>query len=242
MKRLGAAGLAFWLATSVPLPARAHDETLPAAPATAADTTAPEPVAVPVAPAPAPAAVAPAAAAPVASSRVATAPAGQLAVSPGHALVHLAVNYRDAWLETRQYVDGGAFARTCAAPCDVQLNVQGLQARVVAPGMTPSNAFRFDGGSGAAGVRVDGGSATARTIGIITLAAGIPVALGGMALFGLGKLQHKAGLEAAGIAGLSLGGVSIGVSIPLLLIGTTRVKSANGTRIASSFALSAAAQ
>jgi hypothetical protein len=153
--------------------------------------------------------------------------------------VHLAVNYRDAWLETRQYVDDGEFVRTCRAPCDVQLNVQGLEARVVAPGMTTSNTFRFDAGSGAAGVRVDGGSATARTAGVIALAAGIPVMLGGMALFAQGKVKDSTGLKAAGIAGLALGGVSVCVSFPLLLVGTTRVKSANGSRIASLFALSA---
>jgi hypothetical protein len=153
--------------------------------------------------------------------------------------VHLAVNYRDAWLETRQYVDGGDYVRTCRAPCDMNLNVQGLEARVVAPGMTPSNTFRFDAGTGAAGVRVDGGSAIARTAGVIALAAGIPVALGGMALFAHGNLQGKTGFKAAGIAALALGGVSVCVSFPLLLVGTTRVKSANGTRIASHFTLSA---
>jgi hypothetical protein len=143
------------------------------------------------------------------------------------------VDYRDAWLETRQYVDGNEFARTCRAPCDIALDVQGLEARVVAPGMTPSNVFRFDAGVGAAGVRVDGGSATARMAGIIALAAGIPVALGGMALFAQGSVQDRGGLKAAGIAALALGGVSIAVSFPLLLVGTTRVKSAKGARIAS---------
>ncbi len=148
-------------------------------------------------------------------------------------MVHLAVNYRDAWLETRSYVDDGAFTRTCRAPCDVELNVVGLEARVVAPGMTASNTFRFDAGAGSAGVRVDGGSATARTVGIATLAAGIPVALAGMALLAVGNQEGKGGLKAAGIAGLALGGVSIGVSLPLLLIGSTHVKSASGSRIAS---------
>jgi hypothetical protein len=145
----------------------------------------------------------------------------------------LAVNYRDAWLETRSYVDDGEFTRTCRAPCDIKLNVVGLEARVVAPGMTTSNAFRFDAGAGSAGVRVDGGSATARTVGIATLAGGIPVALAGMALMAIGNQEGKSGLKGAGIAGLALGGVSIGVSLPLLLIGTTRVKNASGSRIAS---------
>jgi hypothetical protein len=152
--------------------------------------------------------------------------------SPGEALVHVAVSYRDAWLEMRSYVDGGEFVRTCATPCDLKLQVEGREARVVAPGMTPSNAFRFEGGSGVAGVRVEGGSQTARRAGIITLAVGIPVALVGMALFAQGRLKDNSGLEMAGIAGLSAGGLSVAVSLPLLLIGTTHVKNAKGSLIA----------
>jgi hypothetical protein len=205
----------------------APGEPLPAAPAPA------------LAVAPAVAAVAPSPGAPAAPVALPPSPAAPppaaLAPPPGQAVVHLAVNYRDAWLETRSYVDDGDFTRTCRAPCDIKLDVVGLEARVVAPGMTPSNAFRFDAGTGRAGVRVDGGSAAARTWGVVTLAAGIPVALAGMALFALGKQQDQGGTKAAGIAGLALGGVSIGVSLPLLLIGTTRVKSASGSRIASLF-------
>jgi hypothetical protein len=152
--------------------------------------------------------------------------------SPGEALVHVGVNRRDAWLETRSYVDGGAFTRRCRAPCDIKLMVEGLEARVVAPGMTTSNIFRFDAGSGVAGVRVDGGSASARRAGIITLAVGIPVALAGMALFAQGRVRDKSGLEAAGIAGLAAGGLGIVISLPLLLIGTTNVKNARGSQIA----------
>jgi hypothetical protein len=145
----------------------------------------------------------------------------------------VAVNYRGAWLETRSYVDGGAFTRTCAAPCDIKLLVEGREARVVAPGMTTSNIFRFDSGSGVAGVRVDGGSARARGAGIITLAIGIPVALAGMGLFAMGRVKDSTGLEAAGIAGLAVGGVSLSISLPLLLIGSTHVKNAKGSQIAS---------
>lgn len=146
--------------------------------------------------------------------------------------MHVAVSYRDAWLETRSYVDGGAFQRTCAAPCDVKLPVEGREARVVAPGMTTSNVFRFDAGVGVAGVRVAGGSARARRTGIITLAVGIPIALAGMAFFAQGRVKDNAGLEVAGIAGLATGGVSIAISLPLLLLGTTNVKNAKGSLIA----------
>lgn len=153
-------------------------------------------------------------------------------LSPGEAIVHVAVNRRDAWLETRSYVDGGDFLRTCAAPCDLKLQVEGREARVVAPGMTTSNVFRFDAGSGVAGVRVDGGSASARRAGILTLAAGIPVALAGMAMFALGRVHDKPGLEGGGIAALAVGGIGVAVSLPLLVIGSTSVKSAKGSQIA----------
>jgi hypothetical protein len=134
----------------------------------------------------------------------------------------------------RSYVDGGEFVRVCAAPCDQKLLVEGREARVVAPGMTTSNIFRFDAGAGTAGVRVDGGSAKARRFGIITLGVGIPVALGGMALFALGRVKKNSGLEAGGVVGLALGGLSVTVSLPLLLIGTTNVKNAKGSLIAFS--------
>jgi len=148
--------------------------------------------------------------------------------------VHIAVSHRDAWLEMRSYVDGGEFVRACAAPCDIKLQVEGREARVVAPGMTTSNIFRFDGGSGTAGVRIDGGSATARRAGIVTLAIGIPVALAGMALYAQGRVKDKTGLQVAGIAGLAAGGLSIAVSLPLLMFGTTHVKDAKGSLIALS--------
>lgn len=164
--------------------------------------------------------------------RVTPPPAARLATSPGEAIVHVAVSHRDAWLETRSDVDGGAFVRTCRAPCDIKLLVEGVEARVVAPGMTPSNVFRFEAGSGVAGVRVDGGSASARRAGIITLAIGIPVALAGMALFAQGRVKDSSGLQAAGIAGLAAGGVTVAVSLPLLVLGTTHVKNARGSLIA----------
>jgi hypothetical protein len=153
-------------------------------------------------------------------------------LSPGEALVHVAVTYPSAWLETRNYVDGGPFQRACPAPCDLSIAVVGREARVVAPGMTPSNNFRFDSGVGVAGLRVDGGSARARRAGIVTLAAGIPLALAGLALFALGRIKEKTSLQAAGIAGLSVGGLGVAVSLPLLFMGSTHVKDSKGSSIA----------
>lgn len=240
----GAAGLAFHAApydacAQVPAPAASPPAAVPApAPAPSAGTT---PAAMAPAAAPASAPSTPSASAPLPAPvptptpAVAPVPAStQVVTSPGSAIVHVAVSHPHAWLETRSYVDGGAFQRTCAAPCDLQLAVEGLEARVVAPGMTPSNVFRFDAGSGVAGVRVEGGSASARRAGVISLAVGIPVALAGMALFALGRVHDEAGLEAGGIAGLATGGVTIGVALPLLLIGSTSVKNAKGSLIALS--------
>jgi hypothetical protein len=207
----------------------------PAASDSAAPVVAPAPEPAP-APAPAPVApppVAPAPPAPVVTAPApAAAPATRVVTSPGEALVHVGVSHKEAWLEMRSFVDGGEFLRVCRAPCDLKLMVEGREARVTAPGMTTSNVFRFDAGDGTAGVRVDGGSATARRAGIITLAIGIPLALAGMGLFAQGKVKDNTGLTVAGIAGLAAGGVSIGVSLPLLLIGTTHVKNAKGSLIA----------
>ena len=134
----------------------------------------------------------------------------------------------------RSYVDGGEFLRVCQAPCDIKLQVEGREARVSAKGMTTSNIFRFDSGNGTAGVRVEGGSASARRAGILSLAIGIPVALAGMGLFAQGKVRDNTGLTATGIAGLAAGGLGIAVSLPLLLMGTTHVKDAKGSLIALS--------
>jgi hypothetical protein len=134
----------------------------------------------------------------------------------------------------RSYVDGGDFKRICRAPCDKRLLVDGQEARVSAPGMTTSNVFRFDAGHGVAGVRVDGGSQNARNAGLTALIGGMPIALAGMAMFALGRMHHESGLTGAGIGALALGGVSIGVSLPLLLLGTTHVKDAKGSLIATS--------
>jgi hypothetical protein len=103
---------------------------------------------------------------------------------------------------------------------------------VTAPGMTTSNVFRIDPGAGSAGLRVEGGSARARSAGIIALAAGIPVALAGMALFAQGRVKDEPGLSTAGIAGLAVGGLSVAVSFPLLVLGSTHVKNSKGSVIA----------
>lgn len=120
----------------------------------------------------------------------------------------------------------------CRAPCDVWLEVEDREARVTAPGMTTSNVFRIEPGMGRAAIRVNGGSSSARTWGIVTLATGIPLALTGAALLAKGKQGSDDGLQAAGIGGLALGGASVVISLPLLLLGSTKVQNAKGSVIA----------
>ena len=120
----------------------------------------------------------------------------------------------------------------CLAPCDIPVPVAGALARVTAPGMTSSNSFRIEPGSGTALVRADGGSAQARSLGITGLFVGIPTAIAGMALFGYGKLNDQDGARITGTVVLATGGVILVASLPLLLIGSTKVRDARGTVIA----------
>jgi hypothetical protein len=146
--------------------------------------------------------------------------------------VHVTSDYPGTWLESRSTFYPGEWARLCPAPCDRELVVEGSLLRAAAPGMTTSNLFRVEPGRGVAFVRVEGGSATSRTIGIITLAVGVPVALLGAGLFGLGGVNHEPGMRTAGAVVLGTGAVSIGVSLPLLLLGSTDVKNGKDSLIA----------
>jgi len=112
------------------------------------------------------------------------------------------------------------------------VRVTGELARVTAPGMTTSNSFRIEPGQGTALVRVDGGSAQARTLGITGLFVGIPTAVAGMALFGYGKLKEQDGTRIAGTVVLATGAVVLVASLPLLLMGSTKVRDAHGSVVA----------
>lgn len=147
--------------------------------------------------------------------------------------MHLAVNYPDAWLELRSHVDGTDWQRACAAPCDTVLHVDGMEARVVAPGMTTSNVFRLQAGRGTARFRVDGGSSRARDFGLVLMIAGVPVSLGGLSLFGMGRVNDDSGMQTAGAIVLGAGALSVLASLPLLIAGSTSVKDAKGDTIAS---------
>jgi hypothetical protein len=152
---------------------------------------------------------------------------------PTDATVHIAADYVDTWLELRSIVDGGEWQRACPAPCDQRVTVDGMEARVSAPGMIPSNAFRIEPGAGTARLRVSGGSRTARDLGLVLLGVGLPVTFGGMAGYGIGATQDKSGLVTVGIVGLVVGGLSVAASLPLLMSGATNVRNEKGDSIAS---------
>jgi hypothetical protein len=165
-------------------------------------------------------------------------PAAPSSVSPaapgvGTAQVRLAIDYPNAWLETRHFGDTGAWQRGCAAPCGRLLPVDGVELRVTAPDMTPSKAFRVEPGSGAALLKVDGGSAAARAWGRGSFAVGVPVALLGMTGFALGSFDDRDGLRTAGAISLGVGAALILVALPLLVHGATDVKNEKGDPIAA---------
>jgi len=232
MKRIGLA--TFALASHA-----LAEPTVPPAPAptsaptaTTATTSPPAPsvVAAPAAPPapPAPAAVpAPAPAAPP------PAPLLQKPPGPTTTPVHFGVNYPGAHLEGRDRVDDTGWQSLCAAPCDRPLRLEGLDLRVTAPGMTNSNSFVIQPGSGTARLRVVGGSATARQIGIISLVGGLVVSGGGMASYALGSVNDERWMRTTGIVGLSVGAVAVLVALPLLFAGGTSVKDGRGRTIAS---------
>lgn len=146
--------------------------------------------------------------------------------------MHVAVDRPGAWLEARSWVDDSEWRRACATPCSRVLFVDGQQFRVQAPGMTPSNPFRVEPGSGTARIRVTGGDAAAREWGTIALAAGIPLSLAGMAGFAYGRLRGREGLETAGAAVLGLGAAAVVISFPLVSAGGTVVRNSRGRTIA----------
>ncbi len=151
---------------------------------------------------------------------------------PTRSLVHLGTSHPGAWLELKSSVDDSEWVRACAAPCDRSLVVAGSLARVSAPGMTTSNPFRIEPGTGTALVRVDGGSAQARSLGILGLFIGIPTVVTGMSLYGYGRFVERDGMKLAGAIVLGTGAVTLLASLPLLLVGSTTVRDGRGRAIA----------
>jgi hypothetical protein len=158
------------------------------------------------------------------------------ALNADSAFVHLWASYPGAMLQLRSSVDEGPWQAACPAPCDRVLTVEGTEARVVAPGMSPSNTFRIEPGAGTAAFKVNGGSTEHRRLGTIALVAGIPLSLGGMGLWGYGRVEDKDGMKVAGAITLAVGGVLVIGSLPLLSAGSTRVYDSRGKNIARRFA------
>jgi hypothetical protein len=150
--------------------------------------------------------------------------------------VHLGSTYPGTVLELQSTTDHSEWQRACLAPCDRPLVVLGMLARVSAPGMTTSNAFRIDPGPGVALVRVDGGSAKSRSLGVLALAVGIPTTLVGGALYGYGNFADHEAMRISGAAVLGAGALVVLASLPFLLKGSTTVRDAKGTAIASTTA------
>jgi hypothetical protein len=155
---------------------------------------------------------------------------------PEHSFVHLGASYPRAQLELKSSVDQSEWRAACLAPCDRVLPVGGQLARVTAPGMTTSNVFRVEPGIGTAFVRVDGGSAQLRSLGLLGLGVGIPAALAGMGLFGYGKYSDNDAMRVSGAVVLATGAVVLVASLPLLLMGGTKVRDGNGAVIARTLA------
>jgi hypothetical protein len=205
------------------------DVPLPPEPSEKAETpspTVPEPSPSPAATSPSPA--------PFVSRAEPPAPTpAQLTLTrPIDAVVHLAATYDAARLEARSRVDTESWRVICDAPCDRSIRVEGLELRVTAPRMTPTNAFVVDPGPGVARFRVSGGSATARDLGIVGLAGGLPIAFAGMALFGLGSVRESSGERTGGIVTLAVGAAVVLIALPLLLVGSSSVKNEQGKYIA----------
>jgi hypothetical protein len=156
------------------------------------------------------------------------------APDPRVSVVHIGSSYAGTWLELRSRVDRGEWQRVCLAPCDRPLVVEGTLARVSAPGMTTSNPFRIDPGAGVALVRVDGGSAKARTLGILGLAIGIPVTLGGGVLYSYGTFAEHDTMRTSGAVVLGAGALAVLASLPFLFTGATTVRDGRGSAIAQS--------
>ena len=148
-------------------------------------------------------------------------------------MIHVASSHPGTWIERRSTLTDSGWERICAAPCDTEIVVQGTLLRAAAPNMTPSNAFRIEPGPGVAVVKVEGGSSSNRAYGLLGLAAGLPIALAGMTLYGYGTYAHEDGMRIAGGATLGVGAIAVAVALPLLVLGGTNVRDGKDNVIAS---------
>jgi len=141
-------------------------------------------------------------------------------------------DWQNGWLELRSFLGKEPWQRACPLPCNQDLEVEGTEARVTAPGMTTSNAFRIDPGPGVARLSVAGGDANLRRWGMTSLIGGLVIGLGGASLYGYGRVEHKQPLITLGLVSLGVAGAAVVGSLPLLALGATTVRDARGRTIA----------
>lgn len=149
------------------------------------------------------------------------------------ARVAIRADYAGARLELRRFGGSEDWRSVCAAPCDVRLVVAGMEARVVAPAMTPSKPFRIEPGSGSALLTVNGGSEGRARAGKIALYAGVPLGFAGMAALGYGVYEDRKPLVVGGGIALGLGAALVLVALPLIVSGSTEVRNGEGDWIAN---------
>jgi hypothetical protein len=152
--------------------------------------------------------------------------------------VHLASDFKETTLELRTFADTDEWKAVCRMPCDRAIEVEGAEARVTAPRMTPSNVFRIEPGRGRALVKVDGGSESSRSLGLTALIAGIPVSMAGGALLGYGTIDDSDAMKISGGITLGLGAAMVLTALPLLVAGGTDVRDGRGRQIARELPLS----
>ena len=150
------------------------------------------------------------------------------------ARVAIRADYEGAVLELRRFGGFDAWRAACAAPCARPLVVSGMEARVVAPGMTPSKPFRLEPGSGTALLTVNGGSAGRASAGKLALYVGVPLGFAGMGALGYGTYEARTPLVVGGGIALGLGAALVLVALPLIVSGSTEVTNSDGNWIADS--------
>jgi hypothetical protein len=154
-------------------------------------------------------------------------------VEPGTtARVAIRADYAGAVLELRSFGGFDGWRPACAAPCNRLLAVSGMEARVVAPGMTPSKPFRVDPGSGTALLTVNGGSSARASAGKLSLYVGVPLGFAGMGALGYGSYEDRQPLVVGGGIALGVGAALVLVALPLIVSGSTEVTNAEGSWIA----------
>ena len=152
------------------------------------------------------------------------------AVTRSGVLIHLLGDHPHLRLET-QPLQGGPWRFACDAPCNQSLTVYQKNLRVTGPGIRPSNPFAIDAQQGEESLQVNAGSETSHVWGQRSLTAGIVLALAGGLAYGLGRLEDSDEATLGGITFMSLGGLGILVSLPLLGTSTTTVRNGKGNRV-----------